>query len=88
MSRPPFWRSAASEDSEANDVDAGRLVVVIGGVSGGIAIVLLSLSALIRGADPMAFGTGVGAILAGLGVLAGGGGINMLLKGKGEGLPT
>jgi len=90
---PEFWRSAVSEDSEARDVDAGRLVVVAAGLTAAWTIVLMPIIALVivsRGGpfDLTAFGTSVGIILAGVAALVGGGGVNTLLKSKGEGPPS
>lgn len=84
-----FWRSAATEDSANNDVDAGRLVALAGGGAIVLNIVLFPLLSWATGTfSPIEYAGGVAALGASLATLLGGTGAYMLMKSKGEGAPS
>jgi len=91
---PGFLRSQLTEDTANTTFDVGRVVFFVAAMTGVFSLfmfcVIALLSVILRADhafDMTAFGTGVAAIIAGIGGLATGTGALLLMKAKGEGAP-
>lgn len=85
---PGFWQRAAAEDSGGNDIDAGRIIALAGGLAIVAAIFAVAVVILVRQVDLVQAATAIGILGGALTALLTGAGAYMLMKGKGEGQPT